>query len=157
MLTFRYSNRQQSVPVRIMLVPKSELKKKAKNLKHVLYINVQKARSVHRFAAQLNLTNNPDRSSLVQFYLGPFNESCGWIYEYFCFYFSQEPRNRTDPRQTQNKRLMKKRYRLLLQVLLQQYTSGVIACELVVLPSWHCFRNPDALDLRLCLVRNVRQ
>ena len=107
MLTFRYSNRQQSVPVRIMLVPKSELKKKAKNLKHVLYINVQKARSVHRFAAQLNLTNNPDRSSLVQFYLGPFNESCGWIYEYFCFYFSQEPRNRTDPRQTQNKRFMK--------------------------------------------------
>ena len=28
--------------------------------------DVQKARSVRRFAAQLNLTNNPDRSSLVQ-------------------------------------------------------------------------------------------
>ena len=26
------------------------------------------------------------------------------------------------------------------------YTSGVTTCELVVLPSWHCFRNPDALD-----------
>ena len=36
------------------------------------------------------------------------------------------------------------------------YTSGVTTCELVVLPSWHCFRNPDALDPRLCLVRNVR-
>ena len=29
---------------------------------------VQKARSVRSFAAQLNLTNNPDRSSLVQLY-----------------------------------------------------------------------------------------
>ena len=43
-----------------------------------------------------------------------------------------------------------------MQVLPQHYTSGVITCELVVLPSWHCFRNPDALDPRLCLVRNVR-
>ena len=32
-------------------------------------------------------------------------------------------------------------------MLQQHYTSGVITCELVVLPSWHCFRNPDALDL----------
>ena len=32
------------------------------------------------------------------------------------------------------------------------YTSGVTTCELVVLPSWHCFRNPDALDPRLCFV-----
>ena len=31
-------------------------------------------------------------------------------------------------------------------MLLQLYTSGVITCELVVRPSWHCFRNPDALD-----------
>ena len=37
------------------------------------------------------------------------------------------------------------------------YTSGVIKCELVVLPSWHCFRNPDASDPRLCLVCHVRQ
>ena len=51
---------------------------------------------------------------------------------------------------------MKKKYSLLLQVLLQHYTSGVITCELVVLPSWHSFRNPDALDPRLCFVRNVR-
>ena len=43
-------------------------------------------------------------------------------------------------------------------MLLQLYSSGVITCELiVVLPSWHCFRNPDALDPRLYLVRNVRQ
>jgi len=31
-----------------------------------------KARSIRSFAAQLNLTNNPDRSSLVQLYLGSF-------------------------------------------------------------------------------------
>ena len=32
-------------------------------------------------------------------------------------------------------------------------------CELVVLPSWHWFRNPvwHALDPRLCLVRNIRE
>ena len=35
-------------------------------------VGVQKARSGRSFAAQLNLTNNPDRSSLVQLYLGPF-------------------------------------------------------------------------------------
>ena len=49
----------------------------------------------------------------------------------------------------------KYRYSLLLQVVLQHYTSSVIS-ELVVLPSWHCFRKLDALDPRLCLVRNVR-
>ena len=38
-------------------------------------------------------------------------------------------------------------------MLPQHFTSGVITCELVVLPSWYCFRNPDALNLRLCLVR----
>ena len=43
-----------------------------------------------------------------------------------------------------------------MQVLLQHYTSGVITYELVVLSSWYCFRDPDALDPRLCLVRNVR-
>ena len=32
---------------------------------------------------------------------------CGWIYEHFYFSFSQEPRNRMDLRQTQNKRFMK--------------------------------------------------
>ena len=32
--------------------------------------DVQTATSVRNFAAQLNLTNNPDRSSLVQLYLG---------------------------------------------------------------------------------------
>ena len=32
------------------------------------------------------------------------------------------------------------------------YHSGVITCDLVVLPSWHC----DALDPRHCLVGNVR-
>ena len=35
-------------------------------------------------------------------------------------------------------------------------TSGVIKCGLVVFPSWHCFRNPDALDPRFCLGRNTR-
>ena len=54
---------------------------------------VQQARSVRSFAAQLNLTNNPGRSSLVK------------IYIYFSL--SQEPRNRTDLRQTQNKRFMR--------------------------------------------------
>ena len=34
-------------------------------------------------------------------------------------------------------------------------TSDVIV-SLVVFPSWHCFRNPDALDPRLRLVRSVR-
>ena len=33
---------------------------------------VQKARSVRSLIAQLNLTNNPDRSSLIQLYLGSF-------------------------------------------------------------------------------------
>ena len=44
-------------------------------------------------------------------------------------------------------------------MLPQHYTSGVIiiTCELVVLPSWHWFRNPDALDPCLCLVSNVRK
>ena len=28
-------------------------------------------------------------------------------------------------------------------------------CELVVFPAWHCFRTPDALDARLCLVRII--
>ena len=42
-------------------------------------------------------------------------------------------------------------------MLPQHYTSGAITFQLVVLPPWHCFRNPDALDRRLCLVRNVRQ
>ena len=37
------------------------------------------------------------------------------------------------------------------------YIPAVTTCELVVLPSWHCFRNPDALDPPLCLVRIVRQ
>ena len=32
--------------------------------------DVQKARSVGSFASQLDLTNDPDRSSLVQLYLG---------------------------------------------------------------------------------------
>ena len=36
------------------------------------------------------------------------------------------------------------------------YTSGVVTFELALLPSWHCFRNPDALDPRLCLLRIVR-
>ena len=50
---------------------------------------VQRARSVRRFAAQINLTCNLDRSSLVQLYLGSFM----WmVYFYFYFYFSQEPR-----------------------------------------------------------------
>ena len=35
-------------------------------------------------------------------------------------------------------------------------TSGVIKCMRVVLLSCHCFRNPDALDPRLGLVRDVR-
>ena len=29
-------------------------------------------------------------------------------------------------------------------------------CELVALPSWHCYRNPDTLDPWLRLVPNVR-
>ena len=29
--------------------------------------------------------------------------------------------------------------------------------ELVFVPSWHYFRNPEALDPRLCLVYNVQQ
>ena len=38
----------------------------------VFFVGVQKAISVRSFAPQLNLTNNPDRSSLVQLYLGSF-------------------------------------------------------------------------------------
>ena len=34
--------------------------------------DVQKARSVRSYAAQLNMTNDPDRSSLVQLCLGSF-------------------------------------------------------------------------------------
>ena len=31
-----------------------------------------------------------------------------------------------------------------------------LSVSFVVFPSWHCFRNPDALDPRLCLVCNAR-
>ena len=59
---------------------------------------VQKARSVRSFPARLNLTNNPDRSSLVQLYLGSFM----WMDLRVLLLSSQEPRNRIDLRQTQN-------------------------------------------------------
>ena len=81
---------------------------------------------------------------------------CGWIYEYF-YLFSQERRNSTDLRQTQNKRFMKNKNTACSCKCCCSNTSGVIKCELVVFPSRHCFRNPDALDPRLCSVRNVRQ
>jgi len=51
-------------------------------------------------------TNKVDKIPVIRPWF-KYSYSCGWIYEYFYFSFSQEPRNRTDLRQTQNKRFMK--------------------------------------------------
>ena len=65
---------------------------------------IQKARSVRSFAAQSNLTHNPDRSSLVRLYFrfvhvdGSTSTSTSP---------SVKNQGRTDLRQTQNKRFMK--------------------------------------------------
>ena len=73
------------------------------------------------------------------------------------FPFSQEPRNRKDLRQTQTSVSRKIKTRLATVSDAATIPCGIIKCELVVLPSWHCLWNPDASDPRLCLLRNVRQ
>ena len=114
---------------------------------------VQKARSVRSFAAPLNLTNSPDRSSLVQLYFR-------FVHVDGSTSTSPSAKNQIIARisdKTQNKCFMKKKYTAFATAsAAATLYSGVITFELVVLPSWHCFWNPEALDPRLCLVRNVR-
>ena len=108
-----------------------------------------KARTL--LCSTIKLGKYPGRSSVVQLYLG----SLLWMDLYFYFSFSLEPRNRTDLRQTQNTQFTKNKNTACYCKCCCNYTSGVIRCELVVLPSGHCFRNPDAMDPRLCLLCNI--
>ena len=115
-------------------------------------LGVMKARSVRSLAARLNLTDNPGRSSLVQF---RFVHVDG----------STSSSNRPSVKNQGTRRISDKRKRCgssELKVQLAAASAAVatpavsLSVSLLRFPSWHCFRNPDALDPRLCLVRNVR-
>ena len=85
MLIFRYSNRQQSVLVHIILVQKSELKKKAKTFNHVLHINekwnkhAQRAFLMYHAAYKLEFQPFNRSYSQLTFFIFLFVKRVGWV------------------------------------------------------------------------------